>query len=262
MYPFIYIFGLTVPTYGIMVLLGAAAMCGMAIFLTSKKGNIPADDVFYMLLYAGIGCLIGAKLLYLIVSVDTYRLEGESLKANIEYWEKLILSGGFVFYGGLIGAFLGAFRYCKHFKVPFYDAMETVIPTVPLFHAFGRVGCFFSGCCYGMACDTPISVTFSNAVAAPNGVPLLPVQLFEAGGNLILSAVLVILFFKENPRLSLSGLYLICYGVMRFVLEFFRGDAIRGGFMGVSTSQWISIFAVGAGIAVIVKKCKNKCAGR
>lgn len=253
MLPFIEIFGRQIPMYALMAIFGAAALCTEASFLAKRGGKITAEDTFYMLLYAGIGCLIGAKLLYLIISVDKYWLLDKGVKENLKYWFFLLTSGGLVFYGGLAGAFLGALRYCVHFKIPFYTAIETVIPAVPLFHGFGRIGCFMAGCCYGNEYDGAFSVTFKNAIAAPNGVALLPIQLIEAAGNFALCAVLTVLFLKNIPQLSLSGLYLTCYGAVRFILEFFRGDDIRGGFLFLSASQWISIGVFAAGFAVILK---------
>lgn len=257
MLPFINIFGKTIPMYGVMVFIGAAVMCCVAALLAKKRGTVPAEDIFYMILYAGIGCLIGAKLLYIIVSVDDYWLEGKSFGENMKYWALILMSGGLVFYGGLIGAFFGALRYCVHFKVDFKESIAIVIPTVPLFHAFGRLGCFMAGCCHGIEYDGVFSVTFEKALAAPNGVPLLPIQLFEAVGNLLLAAVLTVLFLR-NAKLSLAGLYLVCYAVMRFALEFFRGDAVRGSALAFSTSQWISMLVLAAGIVLMVRFDKGQ----
>lgn len=253
MLPYFYIFGRAIPLYWLCAVAGGAASCGLAAFLAKKRGKIPAEDIFYMLLYAGIGCLFGAKLLYLLVSVDTYWLAGRSFSDNMRYWYALIVSGGMVFYGGLIGAFLGALRYCLHFKIPVFEAVETAVPAVPLFHFFGRIGCFMSGCCYGIEYDGILSVTFTDAVGAPNGIPLLPIQLFEAAGNLLLCGILTALFMRNKPRLCLSGLYLVCYGAMRFGLEFFRGDSVRGSLLFLSTSQWISLAAICAGTVLMIK---------
>ena len=257
MLPFINIFGKTIPMYAVMAFLGAAVMCGVAALLAKKAKTVPAEDIFYMLLYAGIGCLIGAKLLYIIVSVDDYWLEDKSFKDNMQYWFLILMSGGLVFYGGLIGAFLGALRYCVHFRIDFKESIRIVIPTVPLFHAFGRIGCFMAGCCHGIEYYGIFAVTFEKAMAAPNGVSLLPIQLFEAAGNLLLAAVLMILFLR-NAKLSLGGIYLVCYAPMRFTLEFFRGDSARGSLLAFSTSQWLSIIAFAAGIGLIVNFAKKK----
>lgn len=237
--------------YAVMAVIGGAAFCLLSALLSKKRKTVPAEDIFYMSLYAGIGCLIGAKLLYIIVSVNTYWFPEESFSYNMKYWGLVLTSGGLVFYGGLIGAVIGALRYCTHFRIPVKEAFNTVTPAVPLFHAFGRIGCFMAGCCYGMEYDGAFSVTFQNAIGAPNGVPLLPVQLIEAAGNFLLAAVLTVLFLKTT--VSLPGIYLACYGTMRFILEFFRGDAVRGKFGYLSTSQWISLAIFVLGAVLIVK---------
>ncbi len=254
MLPVITVFGKNISMYALMAVIGGIAFCLLSRLLAKKRGTVPAEDIFYMSLYAGIGCLIGAKLLYLIVGVDRYWFPDESFSYNMKYWTLLLTSGGLVFYGGLIGAALGAVRYCVHFGVPLKESVDTVIPAVPLFHAFGRIGCFMAGCCYGIEYHGAFSVTFSNSIAAPNGVPLLPVQLIEAAGDILLTVLLTVLFLKNAKNISLPGTYLICYAVMRFILEFFRGDAVRGIMLGLSTSQWISVIIFIFGVVLFAKK--------
>ena len=258
MHPFINVLGKVIPMYGVMAFIGGGLLCLVSVFFAKKRNEVSGEDIFYMLLYAGIGCMIGSKLLYIIVSVDPYWFPQKTFLENIKYWADVLLYGGLVFYGGLAGAFLGALRYCRHFSVPFESAVETVIPGVPLFHSFGRVGCFMAGCCYGIEYDGAFAVTFENAIAAPNGVSLLPVQLIEAVLDMVLFAVLAFLYMKNIKGLSLSGTYLVSYSVIRFLLEFFRGDEIRGSAAGLSVSQWISIFVFIAGAALIIyKKYRN-----
>ena len=121
------------------------------------------------------------------------------------------------------------------------DFMPLLVPALALVAALGRVGCFCAGCCYGVECDSPVSVVFPAAsLAAPPGVPRLPVQLFEAAVQLAL--FLALLWFTAGPRRArfAAEFYLACYCPARFVLEFFRGDVARGALWGLSTSQWLS----------------------
>lgn len=264
MLPYIYIGEKAIPVYMICSVAGAAALFAASMIFAKKRGTIPPADIVYMLIYGGIGCLIGAKLLFVIVTVasaDAALFAGKSFGEIVSCLLTLFALGGLVFYGGLIGAALGVLRYCKRFGLPAEEAFETITPAVPLFHFFGRIGCFAAGCCYGKEYDGVFSVTFENAVGAPNGIPLMPVQLFEAAGNLLLFLVLIALLRKNDQRLSLSGLYLICYAAMRFVLEFFRGDEIRGRALFFSVSQWISLAALAAGTAAAVNAV-NKYRGR
>ena len=134
---------------------------------------------------------------------------------------------------------------CAIARVKVADAFYAILPSVPLAQAFGRVGCFLAGCCYGCETDLPIGVIYTNPVGGvPTGVPLLPVQLIETVMNLILFALLMLYDKKtrnKQHRMTMPCLYGIGYGVIRFILEYFRYDSIRGFLLGLSTSQWISI---------------------
>ena len=166
------------------------------------------------------------------------------------------LVGGFVFYGGLFGGLLGAFLYTRRYGISFAKFCNTAIVSVPLIHAFGRLGCFCAGCCYGVPADPPLGLYFNNSPVAPHGVALFPVQLLEAGLNLLLFFVLA-LVFRKRRRLSPVPVYLTSYAVIRFVLEYFRYDAVRGIFFGLSTSQWISVaLALGTGFFLFVRRRK------
>lgn len=260
MHPFIHVFRWDVPLYAVLSFAGAAAMCVLAVLIAKKRGGVEAEDVFFMLLYAGIGCIIGAKALYLAVSVKVYWYPDKSFLDNLKYWYGLLMQGGLVFYGGLAGAFLGALRYLKKYKLPVFEHMEAAVPAVPLFHFFGRLGCFMSGCCYGIEYDGPCAVTFEHAIAAPNGVSLFPTQLTEAVFNLLLSVALCILYLKKPRRGVVAGMYLCCYAVARFVLEYFRGDIVRGHMLSLSTSQWISLAVLATGIFLLFyEKLFKRC---
>ena len=118
-------------------------------------------------------------------------------------------------------------------------------------HAFGRIGCLFAGCCYGMECETPISIVFPVGSAAPAGIPLLPTQILESVFLFLLCAFLVWRLSKQKPFGTVSGWYMALYGAWRFTIEFFRND--ERGFVGaLSTSQFISIFIIAGGIALLL----------
>ena len=137
--------------------------------------------------------------------------------------------------------------------------LDGTVVALPLMHAFGRAGCFFAGCCYGVRCDGPLAVTFHSSPAAPNGVGLFPVQLLEAALNLVLFACFCAVFRSRAraARISCTGLYLCAYAVIRFFVEFLRGDAARGLWLGLSTSQWCSIAALAAGIWLLLRRRKH-----
>lgn len=258
MLPYINLFGVDIPMYAAMAVLGAAAVSLFCVLQCRFPRKLPPQiktyDIFYMLLYAFIGAIVGAKLLYLLTSVEVYWLPQFSFWDNMRYWLLLIAGGGLVFYGGLIGALLGALRYVLHFKAPVSAMLDLGFVGVPLFHALGRVGCFLAGCCFGTEYHGIFAVTFpeNNLGGAPTDVELFPIQLAEALLNLILWAILLTVYRRSSRRWLTSGLYLTCYGVMRFVLEFFRGDIIRGSIFSLSTSQFISIFIVAVGVLLLI----------
>lgn len=237
------LFGKDIPLYGIFFYLGIAVAAVAGIFIC-KKRKMPLIELVYSGIYTFIGALLGAKLLFIAVS----------LKQIIEYNIPLInvVKGGFVFYGGMIGGLLGLWIYTKQFKLKMTDYMDIFATVLPLGHAFGRVGCFFAGCCYGMPYEHGY-VYHTSAGATPLGIPLFPIQLVEAGVLVILFVFQVILTVKYTEKKNVNTyFYLVSYPSVRFVLEFFRGDDERGKFLYLSTSQWISILIILATMSVIV----------
>jgi phosphatidylglycerol:prolipoprotein diacylglycerol transferase len=154
-----------------------------------------------------------------------------------------------VFYGGLILAVLVAFWFIRRHKLPFWTTCDVFAPGIALGHVIGRVGCLMAGCCFGRQTDVPWAITFTNPLAelnvgTPLGVPLHPTQLYEAGAELL---ILVALIVMERRSRGFPGrtfwMYILLYGVSRFVIEFYRGDP-RGAVGALSTSQLISVILV------------------
>ena len=232
------LFGHDVPVYGLCYFAGIFLAAGVALWLCKKRG-IERYDMVYASVYTMIAAVLGAKLLFLLVS---WR---QIVENHVPIMS--LLKGGFVFYGGVIGGIFGMWLYCKQFKLPFWDFADVAAVVLPLGHAVGRVGCFAAGCCYGIEYPGPLSHTYThlqNSSATPIGVPLLPVQLIESGLLLLLFIGLLIGFLRHpNAKTVSVAVYVLSYSVIRFVLEFFRGDAVRGVFLGLSTSQWISVAA-------------------
>ena len=255
MLPYIHLFGITLPTYWLMSVLGLAAVA-VYILIRRKRLGLPADDLIHIVLLGVVGAIIGAKLLYLVTMIPLIAGNFGKIVGDPQLLVAF-LTQGYVFYGGLFGALLAVWLYCRKYSVSFASASVLIAGAIPLFHIFGRVGCFCAGCCYGVG--APWGVVFTQSLEAPNGVPLVPVQLFESGANLLIF-IAVTLFQRrsKHPERSLV-VYLMAYAACRFALEFVRGDLIRGGFLGLSTSQWISagillFFAVRLAIRYYTKR--------
>ena len=258
MQPYFSIFSIDIPAFGTMMILGGSLGAILAV-LRAPKTNIPRQDTLLAFLLGAIGIIVGAKLLYTIVDIGRLWELRHLLWEDTGTYLKMIFGGGLVFYGGLIGGIAAVFIYCKAFKTPFsfLEIMDLYAPSIALMHAVGRVGCFLAGCCYGMHVEGRFGVVFRNSLGAPNGVPLLPIQLIESGLNIILCAALVLYARKKRTKGRVIGLYLVIYAVMRFTLEFFRGDAIRGFVLGLSTSQFISVLLLPIGIFLLVWKMRS-----
>ncbi|MCR5430680.1 MAG: prolipoprotein diacylglyceryl transferase [Eubacterium sp.] len=251
MHEYLNIFGLHLPLYGLMILTGIVVANAVALLLCKK---LQADKLELLLLesYGIIGAFIGSKLLFLIIGfreIDWARIGEFKYLINV-------ITNGFVFYGGLIGAVLCIFLGAKIHQIDVWFYLRKFIFMIPMMHAFGRIGCFFAGCCYGRPYKGPGAVVFPEGSQALSGVKLFPVQLVEAVVVLLLAIVLLILIVKKSFFYTIET-YLLAYSVIRFILEFMRYDAVRGEAFGLSTSQWISIaIFVGTIISIIYRKIK------
>lgn len=229
-----------IPWYGFMIAIGILIGGSIGCLLVKAKGQSVIEFILvalYLLLFG----FIGAKLLYLWVARNQIQW---SRLVEKTYRDSLI-KGGFVFYGGLLGG-LASFYFVKRIhKINVLSYLKTTIACIPMIHGFGRIGCYLAGCCYGIPYNGICSVTYQNAVAAPLGIPLFPVQLVEGLCNLSLGVGMTLYVWKTKKTEWNLYFYLISYGTIRFLLEFLRYDRVERGMFGLfSTSQWISILLV------------------
>lgn len=169
-------------------------------------------------------------------------------------------NGGFTFYGGFIGATIASWWLFKRDRFPFWKAIDMAGMMVPIGLGFGRLGCFLAGCCFGSPSDVDWALTFPGGSPASDwqarehlldnhllaSLPVHPTQLYESLGAFAISAF-GILYFHERKRYDgqVFALFLVMYAVLRFSIEFIRSDD-RGGFFGLSTSQWVSLLMLAA----------------
>lgn len=246
MFPEIHILGLTIYPYGMMI--GIGLILAILTFVKRcKNSGLDEDSSFNLALTVGICGILGAKLLYILLELPKV-IEDPSILIK-EF------STGFVFYGGVILGVLTGYIYIRIKKWDFLKMLDLAIPSVPLAHGFGRIGCFFAGCCYGKETDSFLGMEFNNSPFAPHNVSLYPTQIMSSIGNFII--FLVLLWYDKNKREKdgqTGALYLILYSIFRFLIEFLRGDP-RGTVFGLlSTSQFICLFAFAAGIILMVRK--------
>ena len=260
MYPIVNFFGKEISTYAICAVVGIL-IAGYLFVKEGVKNGIKEPDILEFLIAAWIGAMIGGSILYVLtnfeLSVKLFKMlfQSDSIK---EFFQLLsYIFGGSVFYGGLIGGGILSILYLKIKKLPIVEFTAIASFAVPLFHAFGRLCCFLTGCCFGVECKFGFTYT-NSAVGFGDGVSRFPVQLLEMVLLLMLFAVLYYMYKKNICRKYAFEIYIISYGVIRFATEFLRGDEIRG-FIGIfSTSQVISIVLVTLAILSLFLKNRSK----
>jgi phosphatidylglycerol---prolipoprotein diacylglyceryl transferase len=239
---------ITVYTYG--VLLAAAYLLGLKLAMVrAKTRGLDQTRVLDLGIYIIISALVGAKLLLFFTDFRTFIDRPRELLT-------LARSGG-VFYGGLILAVAVAVWYIRRVGLPLWTTCDVFAPGIALGHVVGRFGCFFAGCCYGKPTNVPWAITFTDPYAASNvgtplNVPLHPTQLYEAGAEAL---ILALLLATESRGKRFPGrtfwLYMLLYAASRYVIELFRDDP-RGAILMFSTSQFISIVLGPVAVVMLV----------
>jgi phosphatidylglycerol:prolipoprotein diacylglycerol transferase len=230
---------LTLHTYG--VLLAAAFIAGLwVVTLQAKRAGLDAGRIADMAVYVLIAGLLGAKVLLLLI-------EWEHYSRNLRELFSLVQSGG-VFYGGLLGAIPVAWWYARRHALPPWATADVLAPGVVLGQGIGRLGCFAAGCCHGRPTSVPWAVTFRDEYAArvvgtPLDTPLHPAQLYESAACMALLGVLLWMSRRKAFHGQIALAYVGLYALVRFAIEFFRGDVARGTVFGgvLSTSQFIAL---------------------
>lgn len=239
---FIELLGKSIPVYGLLIVLGVVVANLFAVVYL-KKIQYDLNNFIVLEAYCFLGAIVGAKVLYLVVSYDLIQW---NRILELDYLNS-IMKGGFVFYGGMIGGLLFVLAAGKIHKIDAMPYIERLICLIPLIHAFGRIGCYRVGCCYGKHYEGFGAVVYGADTLAPHGVSLFPVQLVEAILLLVIFLCLVVLLLKGKEKFSIST-YFVLYGLVRFALEYWRGDEDRKIYGFFSTSQWISLALISIGM--------------
>lgn len=233
----------TVYGYGLMIATGVLAGWGVAEY-RARKLKADAEHVFFLMLWCLLGGFLGAKILFWIT-------EWEEIVSDpgFIFWT---MADGFVVYGGILGGIFAGWLYCRIKKIRFLEYFDLMIPSVALAQGFGRIGCLLAGCCYGRETKGWPSITFHDSDFAPNDIALVPTQIYSSILDFMHFAVLLYIACHKKADGQVAAWYMILYSIGRFILEFFRGDLIRGSVGIFSTSQFISIFIFAAGILMFV----------
>jgi phosphatidylglycerol:prolipoprotein diacylglycerol transferase len=229
----------TIYTYGVLVALGF--FIGIQYVVKYSKNFIDKQQIYDFLFYVIIFGIIGARLFYVLINLQYYISNPLEI---VQVW-----NGGLVYYGGFAVVLVFSYFYCKRKKINLLKFADIFAPALALGHSFGRIGCFFSGCCYGKNTDCFLAIAHRH-----------PTQLYESLGNIIIFFILHKSLKKEHNNGNIFILYMILYSTLRFFVEFLRGDN-RGEFLfGLSPAQNISIiiFTIALILLFICKKKNEK----
>ena len=237
------------PVYSYGVLLAAAYLAALQLAVVrARRIGLDGARVMDLGIYLIIAALVGAKAMLIAVDFDYF-------VSNPGQVLSLVRAGG-VFYGGLILAVAVGLWLVRRYRLPMWTTADLFAPGIALGHVIGRFGCLLAGCCYGRPTDVPWAITFSDPVATANtgtplGIPLHPTQIYDAGAELLIMIVLLTTERRGRPSAGRTfWLYILLYGISRFIVEIYRGDE-RGSVFGLSTSQFISVLAIPLALAML-----------
>lgn len=254
MHPVLIQFGpLTIHTYGFLIAAGFLVALWIAA-IQAKKEGIPTGKIMDLGFYILLSAIIGSRLFFILMNAGHYINQPLDI---FKIWE-----GGLVFYGGVLLAVPIAVWHIKRTGLDLWTTADIFAPSIAIGHVFGRLGCLAAGCCHGKAAENlPWGIIFTDPdCLAPTNVLLHPTQLYESTGEFLIFLTLIFLRKHKSVNGQLFMMYLLLYAVLRFVIEFFRGDIGRGFIMdNLSVSQGISIVIFLAGLTgFFVLRHKNR----
>ena len=249
--------GFPIHWFGVMMALGfvAGLVAWMAVGRREGRDLAFCSDLLFWTMVSGV---LGARLAY-VISDWQYFMENPGLLIRLD-------KGGLIYYGGVMAAIVAVYVFARIRRESPARVFDLVAVALPLAHAFGRIGCFFNGCCHGRLYDGPLAVHFPK-----DSLPYIqhlrqklitwddsysryvhPVQLYEAAANLAVFAVLTWIYLHRKRDGTTTGAYLLLYPVTRFSLEFFRGDE-RMAIGNLNMAQVISVGLFVAGLVVLFR---------
>ncbi len=266
----------TIHTFGAMMALGFMASLFVLDRMNKRFSVLPP------------GCEISGVMMNLLLA----GIAGARICHVVEYWHQdgfdkdwlsifMVWNGGLVFYGGFAGAVAAflAMYFRRRGKIGFFEFSDFILVALPLGHAFGRLGCFFNGCCFGRLAsecgrageifglsfpplsDASYTQWKAGLLSSPalKSLPVLPSQLFEASALLLLFAILLLAYLRFHGRRPgvVTGLYFCGYGVFRFCLEYMRGDDRPANAL-FSSAQMFSMPLVAVGAVFALLALKNR----
>ncbi len=264
MYPvLIEIFGIKIYTYGVLVALGALIAYWLLLRFARREAMNPnhVENTLLLALFLGI---VGGRISYVIEHPE----QVQSIKDILSIW-----NGGMDFFGGLAGGVMGALIGIVKYRLPFWKTADMAVVALSIAHAIGRLGCTSAGCCYGKPFPVDGStlpglhlsdkfpffyMVFPPGAVAPPYMPLYPTQLMEFVGLFVIFLALLLAYRKKPFDGFVFSLYMLLYGFLRFVLEFYRGvtPPIQG--IGLTWNQLVALAMIVTSVVLALWLLREK----
>lgn len=231
--------------YGIMYLLAFLSAYLLASHRAKKSDSWDKQQIEDLIFYGAIGVVIGGRLGYvLFYNLGAFVAEPLSIFA--------VQNGGMSFHGGFLGVVLAMVLFNRKYHKTFFSTIDFVVPLVPLGLGFGRLGNFINGELWGKVTGSPFGMFIQE-----QGVARYPSQLYEAFlEGLVLFVVLWVFSSKPRPAMTTSALFLILYGLFRFIIEFVRVPDAQLGYLAfgwLTMGQLLSLPMIVLGIYLLLK---------
>ena len=244
---------LAVHWYGLMYLIGFLSAWGLLAWrIKTSPRAFTLDQTTDILFYGALGVILGGRL----GSVLFYNFS-DTMHHPLQIFE--VWKGGMSFHGGLIGVMIALWLYARKNGRTLFEIGDFVVPVVPIGLATGRIGNFINSELWGKVTDVPWAMVFPNG----GDLPRHPSQLYEfLLEGFLLFLILWMFSMKERPRYAVSGLFLLCYGIFRFFIEFFRVPDVQIGYIAfgwLTEGQLLSLpmILLGASLLAIAYRCKR-----
>lgn len=239
MHPILFHLGsFPIGTYGVLLALAALAAIGLVKVMAPRAG-LDADRLVDLFVFSLLGSFVGAKVALIIGDFPEFS------DHPVRFMLDNLRSFG-AFYGGFIAGLAVAVYYLRKHHIPFWPAADVTAVCLALGQAMGRWGCFFAGCCYGKPTDLPWGMVFPAVPLCANGTAIHPWPIYESLADLAIFGLLMWLFSRRRFPGQVFLTYVIFYATARGLLEFLRGDVVRGLYLNgtVSLSQIVAVVAL------------------
>lgn len=239
-------------SWGVLLMVGFLLAALRAVKAAEVLYQIPRDALWDTSLAGLFGGILGARLAFVLQNLKDY---AQHLGEVLAVWK-----GGMTSFGGLLGGVVVGLLVARKRGLDVRDVCDAAAPSLAIGLFFGRIGCLLNGCCYGHTCSLPWAMEFHPDNGAETG-RVHPTQLYDALGAALIYAFLTLVMEKRRAfKGQLLLLFIILYGLSRFVVEFWRAQSGEQSVVGgLSTGQWASILiaAVAAALWPVLAKKKR-----